>query len=179
MRPHQHKGRPMIPSRRYPALQPVSPTSVKELCYEVENCKKLGVTRAAKRVGRSRRLVSFELDQDGGIKESYSESHMILTHEDRRNLWWTQLESNAIAEKARRVILHYRANREDYKSDLLHLFAHCARSSNNRLSVEDFKLADKGGRRSPRGLERHINEIMPHYKQVRGDGVGCSIEDTI
>jgi hypothetical protein len=168
----------MISSRQCP-LQLVLPTSVKDQCYDIENCKKLGVTRAAKRVGQSRRLVSFELDQDGGIKESYLESCMILTHEDTRNLWWTQLEINDITEKPRLVILHYRANREDYKSDLLHLFAHCARSSNNRLSVEDFKLADKGGRRSPRGLERHINEIMPHYKQVRGDGVGCSIEDTI
>jgi hypothetical protein len=86
---------------------------------------------------------------------------MILTHEDRRKLWWTQLEINDITEKARLVILHYRANREDYKSDFLHLFAHCARSS-NRLSVEGFKLADKRGRRSPRGLERYIN--LPQYR---------------
>jgi hypothetical protein len=67
---------------------------------------------------------------------------MILTHEDRRNPWWTQLEINDITEKAQLVILHYRSNREDYKIDFLHVFAYCARSS-NRLSVEGFKVADK------------------------------------
>ena len=62
-----------------------------------------------------------------------------------------------------KVILHYRSgNQEDYRVDFLSLFAQCARSSH----VEEYwSLADhRRGKRSSRGLERHINWIFPHYK---------------
>jgi hypothetical protein len=144
------------------SIQSVSPICVKQTC-DIQNCDTPlpGDTRKSSlRFGRSSRAIRFEVDQEENIKEHYAESKMILTDEDQKNMWWSRCEVSDIKKKARKVILHYRINREDHRVDFLRLFAQCARSSH----LEEYALFDRRDKISSRGLERHINAILTRYR---------------
>jgi hypothetical protein len=113
------------------------------------------------------RAVHFELDHKDTIQASIIESEIALTEEDRQKSWWSQREVGDISEKARKVILHYRKNREDYQVDFRHLFAECSRSSQllNEYSSDSGCEQRGGGGRSARGLERHIHEILRQHRK--------------
>ena len=112
------------------------------------------------------RSVSFELDNDGENVKVYvdhSSSVIVLTEEEKQSLWWSAVETAVMAEKLRLISLYYHKHKGEYKANFVHLFLRCSRSSINH--EEGIQIVpDERGRRSARGLERHINEILCQYR---------------
>ena len=107
--------------------------------------------------------VSFELELDNyTLKAKYIEPTHVLTDDDVQNQWWTHDEVCEIYEKARSVVSYFREYRSDYSNDFSRLFTMCCKSPKSLFGSPP--IVDPLCHRAARGLERHIHDILPKYR---------------
>ena len=122
--------------------------------------------KQSRTIPMKKRSVSFEMDDEGKIKDHVANDSVItLTDNEKQNLWWSAVETAIMAERLRLITLYYHKNKSEYKANFLHLFLRCSRTPKiTRAEGTEIIAVDRRGRRSARGLERHINEILSVYR---------------
>jgi hypothetical protein len=105
--------------------------------------------------------VRFDLDANNCVRSDFIEPDIWLTEEDIERLWWMKQEIFQVYEEARAVVTYYRNYRSDYLKDFIELFSMCAKSPK---SLRKSSFGDPESREAARGLERHIHDILPKYR---------------
>ena len=140
-----------------------SPTSLKEqLVLDLDAREQLlSKTVGLKRYRSQHRGVSFAIDSNNNVHRDYIDSNFFLTEEDIKQLWWSREDILKIYQEARAVVAYYRKHRTDYTSQFNDLFAKCAKTSR---VLREYGIVAMSTRRSARGLERHIHDVLTKYK---------------
>jgi hypothetical protein len=105
-------------------------------------------------------IFEYDANNDDLCKE-YIEPNISLTDEEMEQMWWSRDELYDIYRKVRTMTIHFRKHHPDYTSDFGRLFATCAHSSGG---LREYAITDLPAQRAARGLERHIHEIIPKFR---------------
>jgi hypothetical protein len=141
----------------------VSPTGVKDqLVLDIADHEGFLAGSSGLAICRLNPRVTFEYDANNDdVYKEYIEPNICLTDEEMEQMWWSRQELYDIYRKVRTMTIHFRKHHPDYTSDFGRLFTACAQSSGG---LREYGIADLPAQRAARGLERHIHEIIPKFR---------------